>query len=750
MVSAVRPQRWPWAAVVIIAIAGLLEAWSQRTPEPRGDNAAPELFSASRAVAAAARILGDGAPHPVGSPANATVRERIVDELRSTGLAPERHASYVCRRGVCAPVVNVLARIPGRSDAPPLLLLSHYDSVHAGPGAGDDMHAVAVMLEVARILVEGRPPGRAVVLLFNEGEEVGLLGAEAFVRGHPWADDVGLAINIEARGTTGRTNLFESSEGNAELVAAYARAVDSPEGSSLAVEIYRRMPNDTDFTVLRDAGIAGINLAFIGGVARYHTSIDDLAHLDAGSVQHQGDTVLAAARAFVEAPLTGNASDAAFIDLLGRVVIRWPTWWTIPILTSCALLIAGVSFVARRDGSLRMRGLVAAIPGVAVVGLSGAAAGIALVEVIAFIHGGGPAALAHPLPLRLATWGAVGLGAFAATGLLGRWLHAVELGLASHMLWAILGIVVCAESPGVAPVFVLPAVPAAIAAAFALAPAERSPRPLKFAFCVGLSAFSVMWAAVAFAVEDAFGWGASAMVAAPMALIAMLASWALAGPEVARARREVIVASAVLAGSGAVAAVLVGVHNEDAPAVVRVVHHVDADTGEAVLAAFPGERALPPQIRRAAAFASAPAKVIPSLPAQAWVAPSRTDGRPAPELVVLSREDMRIRVRLDAPWADRAMLFVDDRQNVSRIEVGGERAGPPEGEGPIVVRLFGLVTEGMVIEFELPTPAPLSLRVTACGSALPGDAVNLVRVRNEVAVTRQEGDSACVSRTIVL
>lgn len=745
-----RPQRWPWAAAAIVVIAVLLEAWSRRTPAPRDASAPLDAFSAARALAVEARLLGDGAPHPVASVADAAVRERIIDELRAIGLAPEKHASYVCRRNaVCAPVVNVLARIPGRSDAPPLALVSHYDSVHAGPGAGDDMHGVAVMLEVARILVAARAPGRPIILLFDEGEEVGLLGAEAFVRGHPWASEVGLAINVEARGTTGRTSLFESSEGNAELVAAYAAAAPSPEGSSLAVEVYRRMPNDTDFTVLREAGVAGINLAFIGGVARYHTPLDDLAHLDAGSVQHQGDTVLAVARAFAESPLVTSAGDAAFTDLLGRVVIRWPTWWTIPILVACALLLLGVAVVARRDGSLRIRGLVLALPSVLVVLLVGAAAGIALVEGVALAIDGEAAAVAEPLPLRIAAWAAVGVGTCASAALLGRWIRGIELGLATLLVWSSLGIVACAEAPGVAPAFVLPVVPSAIAAAFALAPADRSPRPLQFALSVGLAAFAVVWSSLAFGLEDAFGWGLAPAVILPIAVAALPAAWAFAGPEVARARRAVLASAALVAASCALAAVLVGVHDADAPRHVRIVHHVDADTGTAVLAAYPGDRPLPARVRNAAAFASAPEPVLPGTSVVAWVAPSQTDGRPAPELVVLSRESGRIRMRLDAPWADRAALLVDDRSRVRMLEVGGERAGPPDGEGPLRLDLFGLVPEGVVIELE-PTGAPPAVRVVACGPALPSDAVDLVRVRNEVAVTQQWGDSACVSRTIAL
>ena len=70
------------------------------------------------------------------------------------------------------------------------------------------------MLETLRALKSSPPLKNDTVFLFTDGEEVGLLGATAFVKEHPWAKDIGVALNFEARGSSGPSFMFETSDGN--------------------------------------------------------------------------------------------------------------------------------------------------------------------------------------------------------------------------------------------------------------------------------------------------------------------------------------------------------------------------------------------------------------------------------------------------------------------------------------------------------------------------------------------------------
>src|SRR5690606_29158046 len=170
----------------ILLLASCVAAWfgilGNRPPPAVGPEAAAEAFSAARAMGALERILGDQRPHPTGSAANAAVRDAIVAELRALGLEPEVQRRFACGGFTCATVENVVARVQGASPDHAVLLSAHYDSVAAGPGASDDGAGVAASIEAARALQAGPPAESEVWLLLNDGEELGLIGAQSFAR----------------------------------------------------------------------------------------------------------------------------------------------------------------------------------------------------------------------------------------------------------------------------------------------------------------------------------------------------------------------------------------------------------------------------------------------------------------------------------------------------------------------------------------------------------------------------------------
>ena len=103
-------------------------------------------------------------------------------------------------------------------------------------------------------MLAGPPPTNDIVFLFTDAEEACLCGAEAFVSQDPLAADGGVALNFESRGTTGPAIMFETSPGNAAVVDVYGAAVPYPVATSFAVEVYRILPNDTDFSPFRESG----------------------------------------------------------------------------------------------------------------------------------------------------------------------------------------------------------------------------------------------------------------------------------------------------------------------------------------------------------------------------------------------------------------------------------------------------------------------------------------------------------------
>ncbi len=85
------------------------------------------------------------------------MRARIQAEFAKLGVKTSTYTAFTCNawRGFayipCATVTDILAEVvPGEGKA--IVLLAHYDSVPAGPGASDDESGVSIVLETARAL----------------------------------------------------------------------------------------------------------------------------------------------------------------------------------------------------------------------------------------------------------------------------------------------------------------------------------------------------------------------------------------------------------------------------------------------------------------------------------------------------------------------------------------------------------------------------------------------------------------------
>jgi hypothetical protein len=290
-------------------------------------------------------------PHPVGSADHDRVRDYIRSEFVRLGLTPTVQtgdSTFLTYRGKAE---NILARLPGQSNTRPVMLVAHYDSVPAGPGASDDGHGVAVLLEMLRVLRQARPLRNDVIFLVSDGEEEGLLGAALFMREHPWRTEPGVVLNFDSRGTSGAATMFETSHDNAWLLGNLREAVPSADASSFEYEIYKRMPNGTDLSVFKLGGLAGMNFAFIEHVEWYHSPQDTPGHLDLRSLQEQGNYAMALTKRFGGLDLRQtHAGDAVFFPTRLTPLIVYPESWVGPLawLTLLGLLVAATTGRLRR------------------------------------------------------------------------------------------------------------------------------------------------------------------------------------------------------------------------------------------------------------------------------------------------------------------------------------------------------------------------------------------------------------------
>lgn len=458
-------------ALVIFGIATL-----SGPPAPKPLDAPLDEFSAARALQIIHGLTATGLPHPTGSPDNERVRGYIHDRLRALGLEPTEQVANACSRydARCAEAHNLLARIEGTEAGPALLLVAHYDSAEFGPGAADDGAGVSTILEIVRILKLGPPPRRTVIVLIDDGEELGLLGATAFVTHHPWARDVRVVLNFEARGNTGPTAMFEACAACGWLFAEYARAVSRPFASSFIYTLYKQLPNDTDLTVFKAAGMLGLNFAFADHVSDYHTANDTAARLDLRSVQHMGDQGLAVTRALASTDLSRPPdADVVYFDLFSRAVIFYRTRWVLPLAAlGLGAALAAIA-AALRAGRVSPAGIACGVGVQLAVLIAGAATVFAVPALIEVLARRPNPWWTEPRP----TWAAL-LSALVAAG------SAVEIGLGrrlfsrvagpeddgavlplwagSVVFWVALSVIVAIIAPEASYLFTLPAMAVAL------------------------------------------------------------------------------------------------------------------------------------------------------------------------------------------------------------------------------------------------------------------------------------------------
>jgi len=265
--------------LVMVAIPPIAPLFPRRVT-PAG--APLGIFSGERAMVHLPIIASE--PHPQGSPAQARVRDYLVQELRKSGLEVEVQKT----RGL----ENVVARLRGSDPTGAIVILTHYDTVSHSPGAGDNSSAVSVLLEIMRALAAGPVPRNDVIALFHDGEEAPdiMAGTKAFIREHPWMSDVRVAVSIDSAVASFTSTNEVGPNDNGWLVHVLARAYTGGYWMSFSGG---GMYNSTPF---RQAGIPVLALEDNYPFRQYHTAEDLPEIINPGSVQQMGEQTLAVAR----------------------------------------------------------------------------------------------------------------------------------------------------------------------------------------------------------------------------------------------------------------------------------------------------------------------------------------------------------------------------------------------------------------------------------------------------------------------
>ncbi len=750
-----------FAVLLILAIIFVLSFEGLRPPAPKPATVPATEFSSARAREILNRLVGDGVPHPTGSAQNDVVRTRVLDELSSAGYSPTVQTGFACdEQGDCGTVQNVLARLDGTEPGPTVLLAAHYDSVPAGPGAFDDGAGAATVLEIARICKSLPQPRHSIVFLVDDGEEAGLLGARVFVNQHPWAKDIRTVVNVDSRGTSGPSLMFETGDANQWAINLFAQHAAHPVTSSVFYTAYKQIPNDTDFTVFKAAGYQGLNFANIRDVVQYHTPLDNFGNADPATLQHHGDNALSSVQAFANADISDPPkSEAVYFDLLGTWTVRWAATRTLAVALSAAFLllleIAWLFYKKRLTAMEFLWGFCAWLVSILAVALFAF-----LLSYILRKAGAMPVPwTAHPHPVQAAFWSlAVALLSFTAlrfasrSGFFGLWSG-------TWIWWAVLSIILATRIPGLSYFFLVATCAAALAGLLLV----FRPKSASLAAIFPLAISALVGFPLALLLYQGFGGRALPLIAVLVALLLSPLAPLCAGIQRPGGSSLVALpwlacATMLLASFGAI---VVPAFSAKAPEHVNLEYVQEADSGNSQWVVYPASGHLPEPIRLATNFRAQDSGAFPWIADPAFFAAAPHVEVAPPTFTILESSELpgkrryRTLLRSERGASEALLMFPPD----SRIEsaVAADEPLEPQTEkvrqyqnGWYAYDFYAMPAKGVEVSFTLPVGKPVEVYVLDVTYALPLEGMFLLKSRPLTATSYGEGDCTIASRRVQL
>lgn len=185
---------------------------------------------------------------------------------------------------------SIILHVKGnKEDA--LLVSAHFDSAIESHGATDDGTAIAAMVAVVHALARKtchKSLDHSVIFLFNNGEEIDLLGGSAFTL-HPLFERVRAFVNLEGSGAAEENHASIFRTNSFPMVSRIVETMPYPHASIIANNVMRFLQSDTDYRVYSNK--PGVDIAFYSNRYLYHSSYDNINHTSVLALQRMADNL---------------------------------------------------------------------------------------------------------------------------------------------------------------------------------------------------------------------------------------------------------------------------------------------------------------------------------------------------------------------------------------------------------------------------------------------------------------------------
>ncbi|MFT5453049.1 MAG: hypothetical protein ACI9N9_002548 [Enterobacterales bacterium] len=743
--------------IMLLIITFIASYFSIQVPEVNETPKATD-FSATKAIKRLKEFLpANNMPHPVNSDSNLLVRDRIIHQINELGISTEIQDTTGCSNFrsavVCAKVDNIIATIPGTDSSTTVLMMAHYDSHPSGPGAADAGHAVAIIIELLDMLKKQPPLKNDLVVLINEGEESGLLGAEAFMANHPLAKTIDVVVNMEARGNQGKSLLFETGENNYGLIKLYQEYAKEPMSNSISYEIYKLLPNDTDLTVTKRYDITGVNFAFSGRLNHYHTALDNIENLSPGSVQHQGDNAYAMLVPLLSTDLNSlTQGNAVYTDILSSFMIVWPVNITIPLTFFALLLLVLIAWKLVRSNYISKVQLASSLPFAFAIIIISALSSYSVLFLVQLLAKEAQPWLVEPLTMRIAIW-LLPLSAslFFASKLkdkLGFW----GLVMAANILLVVISMATSLTMPGVSYLTLLPLLIFSVLMSITLILGKTNNTVVAIIITLSLLAMALIVFPFMLLLENAMGLTLAPVFGVLISLVIILALPLLTSAT-AKVFKQLLLTTLSISVIGLLVTTQLPMFSKDLPQALNF-EYLQQGNKATVSALTP--HPLPQKMIAESAFSNNQKITRPWSRAKFSSIEVNSLKLPEPELNVISatskgnEQQFTVQFNSKNPTG-QFMIYSKDNNRLQNIVIDSQTFKFPRNEGyPQYFICKGKDCEGVTFVLTISGTEPIEIGLIDYSFGLPESLKYIAETRGELAHQIQTGDVSLVHKLVVL